>query len=69
MITRSLAKAIIRSPRFGEIHDLNEIVWVQKTVFVWPSCQPITKICIYSDDELIMKCDLSWLRKYAKGQL
>jgi hypothetical protein len=67
MITRKLAKAIMRSPKYGEVHDLDDIAWVQKTVFVWPSCQPHTKIYIYCNDELVEACDLSWIRDYANG--
>lgn len=67
MITRKLAKAILRSPDYGEIHDLDDIAWVKKTVYRWPSCQPVTKINIYCNDELVECCDLSWIRSYANG--
>jgi hypothetical protein len=67
MITRKLAKAILRSPNFGEVHDLDEIAWVKKTVYVWPSCQPITKINIYCNDVLVEAHDLSWIREIANG--
>lgn len=67
MITRKLAKAILRSPNFGEMHDLDEIAWVKKTVYLWPSCQPVTKINIYRNDELVEACDISWIRKIANG--
>jgi hypothetical protein len=67
-ITRRIAKAIVKSPRFGELAtDGGTIVWILKTIYTWPSCQPQMKIDIYFNDKPVGRCDLNWLRECAAG--
>jgi hypothetical protein len=69
MITKKIAKAILLAPNEGTIIDGCIISWESRLIPAhWPS-RPVAekKIDIFVNGDLVETCDLSFLRKYARG--